>query len=77
MESPWTIGKERENEERIEGITERVSRNERVDVLNAKRAYREVASKWRKRERSRVTPTRQNTTKARGPLHQALERVSE
>ena len=39
--SPWTVGREREIEERIEGITERVRRrNERVGMLNARRILR-------------------------------------
>ena len=39
--SPWTVGREREIEERIEGITERVMRrNERAGLLNARRRLR-------------------------------------
>ena len=39
--SAWTVGREREIEERIEGITERVRRkNERVELLNARRRLR-------------------------------------
>ena len=39
--SPWTVGREREIEERIEGITERVRRrNERVGMLKARRRLR-------------------------------------
>ena len=39
--SPWKVGREREIEERIEGITERVRRrNERVGMLNARRRLR-------------------------------------
>ena len=39
--SPWTVGREREIEERIEGITEKVRRrNERVGILNARRRLR-------------------------------------
>ena len=39
--SPWILGREREIEERIEGIIERVrGRNERVGMLNARRRLR-------------------------------------
>ena len=39
--SPWTVGRKREIEERIEGITERVRRRtERVGILNARRRPR-------------------------------------
>ena len=39
--SQWTVGREREIEERIEGIVERVRRrNERVGMLNARRRLR-------------------------------------
>ena len=35
--SPWTIGREREIEERIEGITERVRRIGRLGMMIARK----------------------------------------
>ena len=58
--SPWTVRREREIEERTEGITEKVRRrNERVGMLNARRASWVAASKRQKWERSGMSPMRQ------------------
>ena len=74
--SPWTVGREREIEERIEGITERVRRrNERVGMLNARRRLRARRGRGVEQLEDEVARIRVEIKEARKELKRFLKRL--